>query len=120
MFHDPESYSASMMSRHSLYAEEIIDSEYGPSSWNIYPFHFSDGDNWSADDTRVCVEILEQKILPAVNLFCYGQVESPSGSGQFIKDLRETVGPSENVSLSEIADKEAIYGSIKQFLGKGK
>ncbi len=55
-----------------------------------------------------------------MNLFCYGQVESPYGSGQFIKDLRETVGPQENVSLSEIADKDAIYGSIKQFLGKGK
>ena len=47
-------------------------------------------------------------------------MESPYGSGQFIKDLKETVGSSENVSLSEIADKEAIYGSIKQFLGKGK
>jgi hypothetical protein len=47
-------------------------------------------------------------------------VESPYGSGQFIKDLRETVGTAENVSLSEIADKEAIYASIKQFLGKGK
>ena len=34
--------------------------------------------------------------------------------------VRETVGPAENVSLSEIADKEAIYASIKQFLGKGK
>ena len=47
-------------------------------------------------------------------------MESPYGSGQFIKDLRDTVGPSENVSLSEIADKDAIYSSIKQFLGKGK
>ena len=60
-------------------------------------------------------------ILPASNLFCYGQVESPYGSGQFIKDLRETLrARHEKVALSEIADKEAIYGSIKDFLGKGE
>ncbi|HET6922255.1 MAG TPA: DUF444 family protein, partial [Anaeromyxobacteraceae bacterium] len=101
-------------------ALDIIETEYAPSSWNIYPFHFSDGDNWSADDTRVCVELLQGRMLPVVNLFCYGQVESPYGSGQFIKDLKESVGDRENVALSEIADKEGIYASIKTFLGTGK
>ena len=41
------------------------------------------------DDTLTCVELLKDKLLPAVNMFAYGQVESPYGSGQFIKDLRE-------------------------------
>jgi sporulation protein YhbH len=118
-FHTRESGGTMISSAYKL-CKEIIDAEYAPSAWNIYPFHFSDGDNWSADDTRLCVDILKTGILPGVNLFCYGQVESPYGSGQFIKDLRETVGQGENVSLSEIADKEAIYASIKQFLGKGK
>jgi uncharacterized sporulation protein YeaH/YhbH (DUF444 family) len=101
-------------------ARDIIKADYPPSSWNIYPFHFSDGDNWSADDTRLCVEILKADILPAANLFAYGQVESPYGSGQFIKDLREIFGSADNVALSEIADKDAIYQSIKDFLGRGK
>jgi hypothetical protein len=118
-FHTRESGGTMISSAYKL-CKEMIDAEYGPSAWNVYPFHFSDGDNWSADDTRLCVDLLKNGILPAVNLFCYGQVESPYGSGQFIKDLRDTVGTSENVSLSEISDKEAIYGSIKQFLGKGK
>ena len=69
---------------------------------------------------EACVEILQAKILPAVNLFAYGQVESPYGSGQFIKDLREAFGERENVALSEIADKEGIYASIKSFLGQGR
>src|SRR5713101_7202083 len=89
--------------------KEIIKADYPSSSWNIYPFHFSDGDNWSADDTRFCIEMLRNDVLPAVNQFAYGQVESPYGSGQ-----------SENVALSEIADKDAIYQSIKDFLGRGK
>ena len=32
---------------------KMIEEDYPPSEWNIYPFHFSDGDNWSGDDTRV-------------------------------------------------------------------
>ena len=47
-------------------------------------------------------------------------VESPYGSGQFIKDLREAIGTRENVALSEIADKDGIYPSIKTFLGSGR
>jgi sporulation protein YhbH len=118
-FHTRESGGTMISSAYKL-ARDILKSDYPPSSWNIYPFHFSDGDNWSADDTRLCVDILKADVLPASNLFCYGQVESPYGSGQFIKDLREAFGAAENVALSEIADKDAIYQSIRDFLGKGK
>ena len=98
---------------------DIIQAEYPISDWNIYPFHFSDGDNWSVDDTAECMRILKQGILPASNMFCYGQVESPYGSGQFIKDLSENFGATDEVVLSEIKNREAIYDSIKVFLGKG-
>jgi uncharacterized protein len=118
-FHTRESGGTMISSAYKL-CQDIIDADYSPANWNIYPFHFSDGDNWSADDTRLCLEILKNQMLPLVNLFCYGQVESPYGSGQFIKDLREGFEGEERLSLSEIADKEAIYGSIKEFLGKGK
>ncbi|MBX9769287.1 MAG: DUF444 family protein, partial [Bdellovibrionales bacterium] len=37
---------------------QIIKDEYPPNEWNIYPFHFSDGDNWSSEDTRLCMRIL--------------------------------------------------------------
>ena len=118
-FHTRESGGTMISSAYKL-CRDIIRAEYPAESWNIYPFHFSDGDNWSADDTRHCIEMLRSDILPGVNQFAYGQVESPYGSGQFIKDLRETVGDSENVALSEIADKDAIYQSIRDFLGKGR
>jgi len=101
--------------------EKIIQSEYPPQDWNIYPFHFSDGDNWSGEDTRFCMEILEKSLLPICNVFCYGQVESRYGSGQFYKDLKEFFGPEhDDVILSKIENKEGILQSIKEFLGKGK
>jgi hypothetical protein len=54
-------------------------------------------------------------------VFCYGQVESRYGSGQFYKDLKEHFGKEhESVILSKIESKEGILGSIKDFLGKGK
>jgi sporulation protein YhbH len=99
---------------------QLIDQHYPSEEWNIYPFHFSDGDNWSMDDTLTCIEILKKEVLPRVNMFAYGQVESPYGSGQFIKDLREHFGADERVVTSEIRDRDAVVGSIKDFLGKGK
>jgi uncharacterized sporulation protein YeaH/YhbH (DUF444 family) len=99
---------------------QIIDQHYPSNEWNIYPFHFSDGDNWSMDDTLTCIEIMKNEVLPRVNMFAYGQVESPYGSGQFVKDLREHFGEDERVITSEIRDRDAIVGSIKDFLGKGK
>src|SRR5574338_195300 len=98
----------------------MIAEEYPSELWNIYPFHFSDGDNWSVDDTHTCVELLKKDVLPHVNLFSYGQVESPYGSGQFIKDLTEHFDEDDRVVTSEIKGKDAIMDSIKEFLGKGK
>jgi hypothetical protein len=118
-FRTRESGGTMISSAYKLCAK-LIEEDYPPDQWNIYPFHFSDGDNWSVDDTVACIELLKGKILPAVNLFCYGQVESPYGSGQFIKDLEEHFDEQDNVITSEIKGKEAIMDSIRTFLGKGK
>ena len=118
-FHTRESGGTMISSAYNL-CNKIIEADYPADEWNIYPFHFSDGDNWSVDDTAECMKILKEKILPVANLFCYGQVESPYGSGQFIKDLKEHFVDEERVTLSEIKNREAIYKSIKEFLAKGR
>ncbi|MCB0272109.1 MAG: DUF444 family protein [Bdellovibrionales bacterium] len=98
---------------------QLIQEQYGPANWNIYVFHFSDGDNWSSEDTVKCIDIIQKQFLPNVNLFCYGQVESQYGSGQFLKDIESKL-QEENLITSKIDTKEDIYASIKTFLGKGK
>jgi hypothetical protein len=100
-------------------ARELLQREYPANEWNIYCFQFSDGDNWG-EDNRACIDILANDLLPNCNLFCYGQVESPYGSGEYIRELRRIHEKWENLVLSEIDNKEAIYDSIKTFLGKGK
>ena len=99
---------------------QLIEEHYPPEEWNIYAFHFSDGDNWSREDNKVCAELLNAHLLPKLNLFGYGQVESTYGSGEFIDFLQENISDQENLVLSYIPDKDSIYDSIKDFLGKGK
>jgi len=98
---------------------DVIARDFPVSDWNIYCFQFSDGDNWG-EDNRECSRLLIEQILPISNLFCYGQVESPYGSGDYIRELRRIVDQHENLILSEIPSKEAIFDSIKTFLGRGK
>jgi len=101
-------------------AAELIDNEYDAANWNIYAFHFSDGDNWSVDDTAACIKLLRDTLVPVVNQFGYGQVESPYGSGQFIKDLRAAFNEEEKLVTSEVKAKDDIMDSIKDFLKGGR
>jgi sporulation protein YhbH len=101
-------------------AVEILDGEYPTEEWNVYLFHFSDGDNWSNQDNKDCVELLRSYLLPRSNLFGYGQVESPYGSGQFIKELEREIKDVDKLVLSRIPDREHIVDSIREFLGRGR
>jgi uncharacterized sporulation protein YeaH/YhbH (DUF444 family) len=118
-FRTSESGGTLISSAYKL-CQQLIEEEYSPNEWNIYPFHFSDGDNWSGEDTRLCVKLLKEFFLPKCNQFCYGQVESKYGSGQFFKDLQKEFPGDDRMVLSQIDSKDKILDSIKDFLGKGK
>ena len=117
-FRTKESGGTLISSAYKL-AVKILDEDYPAADWNIYPFHFSDGDNWSANDTKACMQLLQEHILPVSNQFSYGQVDSEYGSGQFFKDLNEQFGDDARVVTSRIPKRDAIMDSIKEFLGNG-
>lgn len=118
-YHIREGGGTKISSAYKL-CNRLIDERYPSTEWNIYPFHFSDGDNWGGGDTRECIELLRKEMLSKVNLFCYGQVRSLYGSGRFAHDLEEYLGGDERIVISEIADRDDVYDTIKDFLGKGK
>jgi uncharacterized sporulation protein YeaH/YhbH (DUF444 family) len=87
---------------------KIIESDYPPSEWNIYPFHFSDGDNYITDNDR-CIQLLEKWLLPYSNIFCYGQVAGFYGSGKFLQDIEEYFHHEEKLITSHINNKDDIF-----------
>jgi sporulation protein YhbH len=118
-YHTRESGGTRISSAYKVCAD-LVEREFPASEWNIYCFQFSDGDNWG-EDNEASMKLLKERLLPVANLFCYGQVESPYGSGEFLRALRAGIPEkTENLVISEIHDKDGIYDSIKLFLGKGK
>lgn len=123
-YHTRESGGTMISSGYKKVAD-IIEQRYNPEEWNIYLFQYSDGDNWDSKDTNHCFNILGTEILPKINLMCYGQIESPWGSGQFYKDLLDFRDANEKIFgdkilTAEIADMDEILPAIKAFLGTGK
>ena len=100
--------------------KDLLDKSYGSDEWNIYLFHFSDGDNSSESDSRECCKLLREQLLPRVNQFGYCQVASAYGSGNFINVLREHLADAEQVVTSRVNTKDDIYDCIKAFFAKGR
>jgi sporulation protein YhbH len=123
-YHLRESGGTAISSAYRL-ADQIVDQDYPLENWNVYAFHFSDGDNWQDDVEHACQVV--RQMLPKLNLFGYGQVRS-YGSGKFLQtlhdyfeDVPEATYPDGTARLitSVIADRDAILDSIRDFLGKG-
>jgi len=100
-------------------AANIAEREHPAADWNLYFFHFSDGDNLGSGDNDRCFDLLRERLLPTANLFGYGQVESRAGSGAFLGALEANVRAA-NMVLSRIAGREEILDSIRSFLGGGR
>ena len=118
-YHLRESGGTRISSAYQL-AAKLIEHYYPADDWNIYLFHFSDGDNLSDGDDELCVELITNRLLPGVNMFCYGQVEGRYGSGKFLDMLADRFESIDNLALSRIEGREHIFNSIKSFLGKGR
>lgn len=100
--------------------KELLDQHYDMHEWNVYLFHFSDGDNSSEADSREVCRMLKEELLPGANQFGYCQVASAYGSGNFINVVREHLNDIENVVTSRVNTKDDIYDSIKAFFAKGR
>ncbi|MBL6721020.1 MAG: DUF444 family protein [Planctomycetes bacterium] len=104
---------------YGLLAEEL-DRRLACGPWSVYAFHHSDGDNWSLRDTRSCIELLEDRILPRVQQFAYGQVRSEYGSGQFRHELEAALPGHEALVVAGIDAAEDLPAALRAFLGRGR
>ncbi|MCK8486054.1 sporulation protein YhbH [Paenibacillus sp. MBLB2552] len=95
-------------------ALEIIDSRYPPSSYNIYPFHFSDGDNLTSDNER-CVKLIGE-LMKRSNLFGYGEVNQYN-RGSTLMSAYRTI-KQEKFMYYVIKEKGEVYNALKRFFHK--
>ena len=73
-YHIRENGGTRISSAYEL-CQQIMRQDYPAADWNLYAFHFSDGENYNADDDQRCLHCW-RRLLAALNLFCYGQVQS--------------------------------------------
>ncbi|QHT60088.1 sporulation protein YhbH [Paenibacillus lycopersici] len=95
-------------------AIEIIDNRYPPSMYNIYPFHFSDGDNLTSDNER-CVKLIGE-LLKRANLFGYGEVNQYNRSSTLMSAFKHIALP--NFMHYVIKEKSEVYNALKSFFRK--
>jgi sporulation protein YhbH len=114
-FHKGESGGTQVSSAYEL-ALDIVRTRYSSDDWNIYPFHFSDGDNlpW---DNEVCVRMVKE-LLSQCNLFGYGEIrEGYRGSSSTLMSAFSKIEDSKFVSIT-ISDKKAVYPALQRFFSK--
>ncbi|MBJ6362182.1 sporulation protein YhbH [Paenibacillus sp. GCM10012307] len=92
-------------------ALDIIDSRYPVASWNIYPFHFSDGDNLTSDNEK-CVKLIEQ-LMQRTNLFGYGEVNQYNRSSTLMSAYKHI--NNKKFMYSIIREKGEVYKTLKTF-----
>lgn len=126
-FHTRESGGTEFAPVYTL-CMDLIAREYNPSAYNIYPFHFTDGDNFSNDDTGKSLKILENDILPAVNMFGYGQcLIGGQNEGRFLQYLKQYFNLEDNstkigakVRAAKLYKNEDIGDVLRHFLRTGR
>lgn len=97
-----------------LKALELIEEKYPPSQYNIFPFHLSDGDNFSTDNERSLELIYE--LLKVSNMFGYGEVNIFNRLSTLSQAFKSINHPGFYSYI--IKENQDIYSALKSFFYK--
>jgi len=95
-------------------ALDIIETRYNPLNYNVYPFHFSDGDNLTSDNER-CVKLID-RLLESSNMFGYGEVNQYNRSSTLMSAYRSIHNPKFQYCI--IREKGEVYKALRTFFVK--
>lgn len=134
-FHKGESGGTFCHSAYDL-ALHLVQTEYSPERWNIYPFHFSDGEDL---DTQRTLESARKLMAAGINMLGYGEIQvdyytSHKLIDAFRKGLdliraRDVEGDFEAlrgrgadtpIACVVIKDKTHVYPALKEFLKRDR
>ncbi|HUE75869.1 MAG TPA: sporulation protein YhbH [Chloroflexota bacterium] len=95
-------------------ALKLVQERFDPGSWNIYPFHFSDGDNWGDGDNMLCLELVKQ-LLELASAFGYGEIRQGGRSAASTLMTSYARANDPRFICVTIASKEEVYPALRKF-----
>ena len=96
-------------------ALDLIDERFDPEHWNLYPFHFSDGDNFVSDNADSLARMGE--LIALSNMVGYGEIRRTRRSyGSTLMKAFEEIEAS-NFARVTIAEKSEVYPALQSFFG---
>jgi sporulation protein YhbH len=132
-FHKGESGGTFCHSAYDL-ATYLVETEYNPSRWNVYPFHFSDGEDFEPLKT---VESAKRLMQMGVNMLGYGEIQADEYASSrlmsaFLSALQLKTRHAEESDFeiffgkdeftpflgTVLKDKSHVYLALKEFLRK--
>ncbi len=115
-------------------AQRLVETEYNPARWNIYAFHFSDGEDFDPERT---VAAAGKLLKTGINMLGYGEIQADEYSSSQLMNLferelnlkRRHLGSSDFEVLSAkdaatpflgavLKDKTHVYLTLREFLKK--
>lgn len=93
---------------------ELIEEKYNPTRYNIYPFHFSDGDNLTSDNAR-CVKLVEE-LMKVSNMFGYGEVNQYNRHSTLMSAYKNI--KNEHFRYYILKQKADVFHAMRSFFKK--
>lgn len=96
-------------------AVNLIHEKYHPDKYNIYPFHFSDGDNLTSDNEK-CLKLINE-LMRVSNIFGYGEVNQYNRSSSLMNAFKTIHDPKFRNMI--IREKGEVYKALCHFFTAG-
>jgi len=93
---------------------DLMKETYHPDRYNLYPVHFSDGDNLSSDNLK-CRQLVHE-IMEGANLFGYGEVNPYNRQSTLMRAYHELDHPKFKHYI--VKEKTDVYHALKHFFKK--
>ncbi len=93
--------------------QQIVETRYSPSEWNIYAAQASDGDNWN-DDSPICSKVLAESILPLVQYYAYVEITPQDHQMLWYEYEKIMERFPQSFAMQQIADPGEIYPVFRQ------
>lgn len=96
-------------------ALRMVEQEYPAAQYNVYAFHFSDGDNLDSDNAQAVK--LSMELLERINLLGYGEIRQHQGYDRRLWEAMSSIKHDSFIS-SLLREKSDVYQTLKKFFGE--